>query len=71
MALIPSPNKHDKEKEYQKLKNRMENMDIVRYTLSIPVHIHEKVRHKLISEKKNMKELIMKTLIEYIDDDNK
>lgn len=68
MALILTPNNHDKEKEYQKLKKRAENQDIVQYPLRIPTHIHTKFKTKLTKERKNIREVVLKMIMEYIED---
>jgi hypothetical protein len=67
MALILSPNKEDKDKQYKKLKKQMENMDIVRYTIRIPTHIHTKFKTRLSAQRKTMKDFIMEMILKYLD----
>ena len=67
MALIATPNKGNKEKEYKKLKKQMENMDVVRYTVRIPTHIHTKFKTKLSAERRTMKDFLMEMILKYLD----
>lgn len=69
MAFIESGQSLDKEKHRKKMKKLMENMDIVQYPLRIPTHIHKKVRIKLATEGKNLRELLLDMLLKYIEKD--
>lgn len=66
MAFIESGKTFDKEENYEKLKTRMENMDIKQYPLRIPAALYKKVRIKLMQEDKNLRELILDMLNQYI-----
>ncbi len=66
MAFIESGKTFDKEENYEKLKTRMENMDIKQYPLRIPAALYKKVRIKLMQEDKKLRELILDMLNQYI-----
>ena len=66
MALIDSGKKIDKDKQHKNLTELMENKDIKQYPLRIPDNIYKKVRIKLMQEDKNLRELILDMLNQYI-----
>jgi hypothetical protein len=66
MALIDSGKKIDKEKQHKELTGLMKNMDIKQYPLRIPANLYKKVRIKLMQEDKNLRELILDMLNQYI-----
>jgi hypothetical protein len=68
MALIYT-NKPDKEQEYQKLKKRAESMDCMKFTMTIPTHIHKRFKKKLLNESKGMKEYLMEAILKYLERD--
>lgn len=61
--------KAEKEREYQKRKKQMENKDVMTYTLRIPTHINLKFKSKLLKERKNMREVLLKAINDYIEND--
>lgn len=65
MALIDF-NKSEKDKEHKKIKTFMENRDVVKYSFRIPVHLHAKIRQKLITERKSLRTLLLEMVLKYI-----
>lgn len=66
MAMIESGKSFDKEENHTKMKKRMENMDCAQYPLRIPSALYKNVKLKLIQENKNLREVLLEMLEEYI-----
>lgn len=66
MARIDSGKEFDKDQHHDKMKTRMENMDVKQYPLRVPAALYKKVRMKLLKEDKRLKDLIIEMLEEYI-----
>lgn len=71
MAFIESGQSLDKEKHRKKMQRIMQNMNIVQYPLRIPAILHKKVKVKLASEGKSLREVLLDMLLNYIDKDEK
>jgi len=67
MAFIKSGKVFDKRKHYGKMKQMMENMDIVQYPLRIPTPLHHQVRMKLAQDKMNLRQLLICMLLNYVE----
>lgn len=69
MALIATTSsqiKAEKESRYQKMKKLAQNKDVVQYPLRIPAHIHTKLKTKLSSQRKNLRQFMMEKINEYL-----
>ena len=66
MALIESGKEFDKEENHIKLTELMNKEGIKQYPLRIPASLYKKVRIKLMQEDKNLRELILDMLNQYI-----
>lgn len=66
MALIESGKTFDKDENHAKMKKRMENMDTAQYPLRIPSALYKQVKMKLIKEDKNLREVLLDMLNQYI-----
>lgn len=66
MAFIESGKKFDTEENREKMKQRMENMTNVQYTLRVPKALHTKVKMKLLKEDKNFRALLIDMLELYV-----
>lgn len=66
MALINSGKSFDKDDNYNKMKQRMENMDNVQYPLRVPAHLYKKVRIKLAKQDVKLRTILLKFLEEYV-----
>lgn len=66
MAFIESGKTFDKDKNYEEMKKRMDNMDYKQYPLRIPTNLHKKLKVKLAKEGKSLKSLLLDMLEEYI-----
>jgi predicted HicB family RNase H-like nuclease len=66
MARIDSGREFDKDEHHEKMKERMENMDVKQYALRMPTNLYKKVRAKLLKEDKSLKSLIIEILEDYI-----
>jgi capsule polysaccharide modification protein KpsS len=66
MALIESGKEFHKENNHQKLKKRMENMEVTQYTLRIPVNLYKQVKIKLANDSKKLRGVLLEMLEEYI-----
>lgn len=66
MAFIDSGKTFDKDENHTKMKKRMENMDTAQYPLRIPAALYKQVKLKLIKEDKNLRELLLDILNEYV-----
>jgi hypothetical protein len=68
MARIDSGKTFDKEGQHDKMKVRMENMDVKPYLLNIPAPLYKKVKRKLLEEERSMKSVIVEYLYKYINE---
>lgn len=68
MALLISDAQNAKQKQIEKSKKQLENMEISQYTLRIPTHLYKKVRIKLAKEDLKLRPLLVKLLEEYVND---
>jgi len=66
MAFIDSGKHFDKEENYEKMKKRMENIDIVQYSLRIPSCLHQQIRMKLAKENKKLRGILIEMLEDYV-----
>lgn len=66
MARIESGVEFDKNENHQKLKERMENMDVTQYTLRIPVNLYKQVKIKMANEGKKLRGVLLEMLEEYV-----
>jgi hypothetical protein len=66
MALIESGKEFDKEENHNQLTKLMNEDKIKQYPLRIPATLYKKVRIKLMQEDKNLRELILDMLNQYI-----
>jgi DNA polymerase III psi subunit len=66
MAKIESGLEFNKNMHHDKMKTRMENMDIKQYALRVPAHLYKKVRVKLAKEDRSLKGLLVEMLEQYI-----
>jgi len=66
MAFIDSGKNFDKEENGDTMQLRLDNSDIKQYPLRIPAKLYKKVRIKLMQEDKNLRELILDMLNQYI-----
>ncbi len=66
MAFIESGKTFDKEENYQKLKKKMEGMDLVQYPLRIPSGLYKQVRIKLAKEDLKLRGVLIAMLEEYV-----
>lgn len=66
MARIESGIEFDKDENHEKLKKRMENMEVTQYTLRIPVNLYTQVKIKMARERKKLRGLLLEMLEEYI-----
>ncbi len=66
MAFIDSGKTYDKDENHAKMKERMENMTNVQYSLRIPEALHKKVKLKLLKEDKKLRGLLIEMLEEYV-----
>jgi hypothetical protein len=72
MALIGKTYKQiqaESEKDYQKLKKRAENSDCMKFTMTIPKHLHLQFKTKLLRDRRNMKEFFIEMMNNYIEKD--
>ena len=67
MALIVTTTKYDKDKEREKLQRRIDNTNLINYSIRIPKHIHLKLKQKLAAEDKVLKDIVMKVIMDYIE----
>lgn len=67
MAFIDSGKSVDKQSQHTKMKNRLNNMDIVQYTLNIPKNVHKKLKIKIAQEGITLRSILIKFLQEYLD----
>lgn len=66
MARIESGVEFNKDENHQKLKKRMENMEVTQYTLRIPVGLYKQVKIKMANEGTKLRGLLLEMLEEYI-----
>lgn len=66
MAFIDSGKTFDKEENHDKLVKRMRNIDTKQYPLRIPTDLYKKVKIKLAKEDRNLREVLLEMLEEYI-----
>lgn len=66
MAMIESGKSFDKEENHTKMKKRMENMDTAQYPFRIPMPLYKQVKMKLIRDEKNLREVLLEMLHQYI-----
>lgn len=66
MALIESGKSFDKEDNHEKMKKRMVNMDTSSYLLRVPTNVYKKFKMQLIRDEKNMKEVLISMIEDYI-----
>lgn len=66
MVFIDSGKTFDKDEHHGKMKERMENLDVNPYLFRIPAALHKKVKMKLVKEDKNLREVLIEMLEEYI-----
>lgn len=66
MAFIDSGKTFDKDDHHDKMKTRMENMDLSPYLFRIPTPLYKKVKLKLVKEEKKLREVLVDMLEEYI-----
>lgn len=67
MAFIESGKTFDKEENYKKMKNKMENLEFSTYLVRIPTHLYKKIKLKLVQEDKKLQPVLLKMLEEYIN----
>ncbi len=66
MARIDSGREFDKDDHHEKMKTRMENMDVKQYALRVPANLYKQVRVKLAKEEKSLRGLLVEMLEKYI-----
>jgi hypothetical protein len=66
MAFIDSGKTFDKDGHHDKMKVRMENMDVSAYLLRIPAPLYKQVKMKLVKDEKTLREVLVCMLEEYI-----
>lgn len=66
MARIESGKEFHKEENHEKLKKRMENLDVTQYTLRIPVNLYKQVKIKMANEGKKLRGILLEMLEEYV-----
>ncbi len=66
MARIESGKDFPKEEHHEKLKARMENMDITQYTLRIPVGLYKQVKIKMANDGTKLRGVLLEMLESYI-----
>lgn len=66
MAFIESGKGYDKEENYEKMKKRMNNMDVVQYPLRIPKPLHKELMVKLAKEGKKLRSVLLEMIDEYL-----
>jgi len=66
MARIESGKEFNKDENHEKLKKRMDNMDVTQYTLRIPVNLYKQVKIKMANDGKKLRGILLEMLEEYI-----
>lgn len=66
MAYIESGKTFNKDEHHDKMKSRMEDLDICQYSLRIPSSLHHQAKIKLAKENKSLKSVLIQALEEYI-----
>lgn len=64
---IKSSRTPEQEQRIDKIKKQMSNWDTVKYTINIPVKIHQKFKQKTVSQRKDMKEVLMDMILNYLE----
>lgn len=59
--------KSDKEKRHQQLSKQLISDDCVRFNMNIPRKIHRQFKAAVSSEGKEMKTVVMDTILKYIE----
>lgn len=52
-------------------KTKNDEVQLVNYTIRLPLDIHTKCKTKLAAERKNMRDIIMPAIMDYISKKNK
>lgn len=66
MAFIESGKTFDKDENYEKMKKRMDNLDVTQYCLRIPTSLHKKVKIKLAKDEKKLRDILIEALESYV-----
>jgi len=67
MARIKSDTEFDKEKNHEKLKKQMENLDVKPYLFNIPSSLYKKVKRKMVEDERNLRDILIEFLNKYIN----
>lgn len=68
MAIINAEQaKIEKEKRHEKLRKQMINADCVKFSINIPRVLHKKLKSASASEGKDMKDVIMESVVTYLE----
>lgn len=67
MAFIDSGKNFDKNEHHEKMKSRLENMDVSSYLLRMPAPLYKKVKMKLAKDNKKLKSVLIEMLEQYIN----
>ena len=66
MAFIESGKTYDKDENYEKMKKRMDNLEVNQYPLRIPSHLYKQVKIKLAKEDRKLRSVLIEMLEEYV-----